>query len=204
KEVLLPTRDLVVRLEVRRGPGLSAGLDESPAAHRYPALWGQPGADGALGEVGQRRGLLPPAGRDEVGERPLADLQTILRPAVLEHIDVSCVRVGEPEHPGRVVLILAGVQPQRKVAVATEAHVGEPGPAAVGRAHDKREMIEGRPKPRVSVDPGADPAHLRAQRLQQQREGPVELVAEAAAVAVDDLAEQVWFRQRYRLAPGGA
>jgi hypothetical protein len=42
----------------------------------------------------------------------------------------------------------------------------------------------------------ADPAHLRAERLEQQREGAVELVAEAAAAAAHDLVDQVGLVQR--------
>ena len=68
--------------------------------------------------------------------------------------------------------------------MTAEADVGEPRPAAVGRAHDERQVIEGRAQAGLPVYPGGDPAHLRAERLEQQRECPVELVAEAAAATV--------------------
>src|SRR5437667_12616664 len=46
---------------------------------------------------------------------------------------------------------------------------------------------------RVKCDSGdvCDPAHLRAEGLEQQRECPVELVAEAAAATAHDLVDQV-------------
>ncbi len=189
----------VVRVQLLLSPGPALGLDEHPAADRHPAAWNQPGADRAAGEVGQRRGLLPPARRDAVGERPLPGLESVLRPAVPENVDVSRVGVGEPEPAGRIVLVIPGVQQQRIVAVTAEAHVGEPRPAAVGRAHDERQMIERRAQARFPVDPGGDPAHLRAEGLEQQRESPVELIAEAAAATAHDLVDQVAFVQRDRL-----
>jgi hypothetical protein len=84
--------------------------------------------------------------------------------------------------------------------VTAVAYVGEPWPAAVGRAHDERQMIERRTQASFSVDPGGDPAYPRAERLEQQREGPVELIAEAAAATADDLVDQVVLVQRDRLA----
>ena len=72
----------------------------------------------------------------ESAERPLAHLETVLGLAVLHQVDVSCVGVGEPELPGRIVLVIPGLQQQRVVAVTAEAYVGEPWPAAVGQAHD--------------------------------------------------------------------
>ena len=83
--------------------------------------------------------------------------------------------------------------------MTAEAHVGEPWPAAVGRAHDERQMIERRAQAGLPVYPGGDPAHLRAERLQQQRECPVELIAEAAAATAHDLVDQVALVQRDRL-----
>jgi hypothetical protein len=80
--------------------------------------------------------------------------------------------------------------------VTAEAHVGEPGTGAVGGPHDERQVVEGRAEAGFSVYPGADPADLSAERLEQQREGPVELVAEAAAAAAHDLVDQVGLVQR--------
>jgi LuxR family transcriptional regulator, maltose regulon positive regulatory protein len=120
------------------------------------------------------------------------------RPAVLQDVDVSRAGVGEPEHPGRIILVLSGLQEQRIVAVTAETHVGEPWPAAVGRAHDERQKIERRAQAGLPVYPGGDPAYLRAERLEQQRECAVERVAEAAAVTVHDLVDQVAFVQRDR------
>jgi hypothetical protein len=120
----------------------------------------------------KRRGLLPPARRNAVSERPLAHLDTVLRPAVPQHVDVARTGVGEPEPPGRIVLVVPGFQQQRVVAVTAEAHVGEPWPAAVGRAHDERQMVERRAQAGLPVYPGSNPARLRAERLQQQRECP--------------------------------
>jgi hypothetical protein len=145
------------------------------------------------------RGLLPPARRDTVGERALARLETILGLAVLQDVDVSRLGVGEPEPPGRIVLVVPGLQQQRIVAVAAETHVGEPWPAAVGRAHDERQMVERRAQAGLPVHPGGDPAHPRAERLEQQREYPVELIAEAAAATAHDLVDQVALIERDRL-----
>jgi hypothetical protein len=83
--------------------------------------------------------------------------------------------------------------------VTAEAHVGQPWPTAVGRPHDKRQMIERRTQAGLPVHPGGEPAHLRAKRLEQQRECAVELVAEAAPVAMHDLVDQVALVQRDRL-----
>ncbi len=83
--------------------------------------------------------------------------------------------------------------------MTAEAHVGQPRPAAVGRPHDEREMIERRTQAGLPVDPGRDPAYLRAKRLEQQRECAVELIAEAAPAAARDLVEQVALVQRDRL-----
>jgi len=44
-----------------------------------------------------------------------------------------------------------------------------------------------------------DPGHAGAERLQQQREQSVELVAEAAAAPLHDLVDQVALLQRDRL-----
>ena len=52
----------------------------------------------------------------------------------------------------------------------------------------------------VAVDPRGDAPHLSAQALEQAREGPVELIAEAAAPPADDLVNQVRLVQRDRLA----
>jgi hypothetical protein len=64
--------------------------------------------------------------------------------------------------------------------------------------HDERQVVEGRAEAGLPVYPGADPAHPRAERLEQQREGPVELVAEAAAATAHDLVDQVGLVQRDR------
>ncbi len=189
----------VVRIQLLLGPGPALGPDEHPAADGHPAAWSQPGADRAAGEVRQRRGLLPPARRDAVSQRPPPRLETVLGPAVLQHVDVSRVGIGEPEPPGRIVLVIPGFQQQRIVAVTAEAHVGEPRPAAVGRAYDERQMIERRAQVGLPVYPGGGPGHLRAERLKQQRERPVELVAEAAAAPAHDLVDQVALIQRDRL-----
>jgi hypothetical protein len=186
----------VVGIQLLFGPGPVPGLDEHPAADGHPAVRSQPGADRALGEVRQRRGLLPPARRDAVRERPLARFDTVLGLAVLQDVDVSLAGVGEPEPAGRIVLVIPCLQQQRVVAVTAEPHVGEPGTGAVGGPHDERQVVEGRAEAGFPVYPGADPAHLRAERLEQQREGPVELVAEAAAAAAHDLVDQVGLVQR--------
>jgi len=56
-------------------------------------------------------------------------------------------------------------------------------------------MIEWRAQAALPVDPGGDPADLRAEGLEQQGEGAVELVAEAAAAPPHDLVGQVAFVQ---------
>ena len=73
--------------------------------------------------------------------------------------------VGEPEPAGRIVLVLPGVQQQRIVAVTAEAHVSEPWPAVVGRAHDERQVVERRAQAGLPVYPRSDAAHLRAERF---------------------------------------
>jgi predicted ATPase/DNA-binding SARP family transcriptional activator len=186
----------VVCIQLLFGPGPVPGMDEHPAADGDPAVRSQPGADRALGEVRQRRGLLPPARRDAVRERPLARFDTVLRLAVLQDVDISLAGIGEPEPASRILLVIPCIQQQRIVAVTAEAHVGEPGPGAVGGADDERQVVEGRAKASLPVYPGADPAHPRAERLEQQREGPVELVAEAAAAAAHDLVDQIGLVQR--------
>ena len=141
-------------------PGPALGPDEHPAADGHPAAWSQPGADRAAGEVRQRRGLLPPARRDAVSERPLPRLEPVLGPAVLQHVDVSRAGVGEPEPPGRIVLVIPGFQQQRIVAVTAEAHVSEPRPAAVGRAYDGAPDDRTAAQAALPVYPGGGPGHL--------------------------------------------
>jgi hypothetical protein len=80
--------------------------------------------------------------------------------------------------------------------VAAEADVGQPGTAAVGQPHDQGEVVEGRAEPAIAVDARGDPRHLAAEGKQQEREGAVELVAEAPPPRGDDLAEQVVLVQR--------
>src|SRR5260370_16373099 len=75
-----------------------------------------------------------------------------------QDVDVSRAGVGKPEPPGRIVLVLPGVQPQRIVAVTAEAHVGEPRPPAPARAHDERQMIERRGHARPPLPPPPPPA----------------------------------------------
>jgi hypothetical protein len=53
------------------------------------------------GEMRPWRGLLPPAGRDEVGKCPLAQLEPVLRSAILGDLDVAVARVSEQEPPAR-------------------------------------------------------------------------------------------------------
>jgi len=60
-------------------------------------------------------------------------------------------------------------------------------------------VVERRPEPVLAVHPRGHPPHLRAERLQQQRERPVELVAKAATPPHDDLVKQVGGRERDRL-----
>ncbi len=84
--------------------------------------------------------------------------------------------------------------------VCCHQHVGEPRPAAVGRAHDEREMTERRAQAAcISVYAGGHPTHLRAEGLEQQRDCPVEFVAEAAAATAHDLVDQARLIQRDRL-----
>src|SRR6266702_7642869 len=73
----------LVRGHLVLGPCPARGPDQRPAAERHPAVVGQQRADQALGEMRQRRGLLPPAGRDEVRKQPLPPLEPVLRLAVL-------------------------------------------------------------------------------------------------------------------------
>ena len=92
--------------------------------------------------MGVRRGRLPPAGGDEVGERPLLRLDPVLRFAVLEHIDIAVSAVHEQEPAGRVILLMPTVEQQRVDAVAAESDVDEPGTARVGRAHHQRHVVQ--------------------------------------------------------------
>ena len=46
----------------------------------------------------------------QFGERPLARLDTVLRLAVLQDVDISRGGVGEPEPAGRIVLVIPGFQ----------------------------------------------------------------------------------------------
>ena len=180
-------------------PGSAAGLDQGPAADRDPAVLGEPRADRAAREVGLRRGLLPPARGNELVQPAGAPFDPVLRLAVLEHLHVGLWRVGQQEPGGGIVLRVAAVEQQRVDAVAAEADVGEPGPAPVGRADDQGQMIERRPEPGLAVHTRRDPRDLGAQGLQQQRERPVELVAEAPPAPGHDLVEQGAGVQRDRL-----
>jgi len=91
------------------------------------------------------------------------------------------------------------VEEQRVNAVTAEPDVDEPGAARVGCVHDQRHVVERRPGPAVAVDPGGHSLDLCAQGLQHEGEGPVELVAEAAAPPVHDLVDQDVLGQGDRL-----
>ena len=181
------------------GARAPAGADQRAAAERDPAVRGEQGADRCLPEVRLRPGLLPPAGGLEFGQLAGPALDPVLGLAVLGYLDVAFGGVVELEGPGPVGLRTALVEQQRIVAVAAEADVGQPRPAAVGRGHDQRQVVERRPEPVLSLHPRGDPADRAADRLEQQRERAVELVAEAAAPPGDDLVEQVSLGQRDRL-----
>jgi hypothetical protein len=56
-------------------------------------------------------------------------------------------------------------------------------------------VVERRAEPPIAVDARGDPLHLGAEGQQQEREGAVELVAEAPPPPGDDLAEQIVFVQ---------
>src|SRR5580704_12193914 len=183
------------------GAGFAAGPDQRSAADRDPAaVFGEPRADGLLGEGGQRRRLLPPAGGNEVGQGPSPQLDPVLRLAVLEHLDVAVRGVGQQEPASRILLLGPAVQHQRTDAVPAEAHIRQPRAAAVGKAYEQRQVVIWRPEPLCAVHARGSPRYLGAQRLQQERERPVEFVAEPAPPVADDLGYQVVFVQRDRLA----
>ncbi len=181
------------------GPRPARGSDQRPAAERHPAVVGEQRADQALGEVRPRGGLLPPAGRDEVPEHSFPPFKPVLRLPVLQHVHVPVLRVGEQEPAGRVALVLPALEQQREGGVAAEADVGQPGAAVVGGVHDQGQVVERRPQAAVPVHPGGDPANLEAERLEQQRERPVQLVTESASAPDHDLVDQVVRAQRDRL-----
>jgi len=64
------------------------------------------------------------------------------------------------------------------------------------RILDLTRVLAGPTCARTLASYGAEVLNLRAERLEQQREGPVELVAEAAAAAAHDLVDQVGLVQR--------
>ena len=75
------------------------------------------------------------------------------------------------------------------MAEAAEADVGQPRPAVVG-VDAQGEMVERRPQPDGGGDAGGQQRHRVAEGGQQGRERPVELVAEPAPAAVDQLVDQ--------------
>lgn len=84
--------------------------------------------------------------------------------------------------------------------MAAETDVGEPRTASVGREHDQGEMVKRRPEVAVSVHPCGYPSHPSSERFKQKREQAVELVTKPAAIAPDDLLDQIILGQRDRLA----
>jgi hypothetical protein len=101
------------------------------------------------------------------------------RPVWVVSIRVWSLRVIRP----------SAVEPQRMVAEAAEADVGQPRPVVVG-VDPQGEMVERRPQPAGGGDAGGQERHRVAERRQQRRERPVELVAEPAPAAVDQLVDQ--------------
>jgi hypothetical protein len=172
-------------------PVTVGGGDQGVAAQRDAAGLGEPGADRAVGEVRLGRGLLPPAGRAEVGLRTHPAFDAVLGLAVAQNVDIAVVGVDEEELAGRIILVVPALEQQRVHAVAAEADVDQPGAGAVGGAHDQGHVVEGDAELAVAVDPGRDPGDLAVKALQEQGERPVELVADAAAGPVHDLVDQI-------------
>src|SRR5215469_1690542 len=199
---VIPVRsqDLAVRAQLLLGAGPAAGPDQGAATERDPAVLGEPGADRAEGEVGVRRGLLPPAGRHKIVQVTFPLLDPVLRLAVLDQLHVAVRGVDEREPAARIGLVFPVAVTERVGAVAAKADVGQPWAAAAGQPYHQGQVVEQRPElPLPAVDTGRDPRYLGAQRFEQEREGPVELVAEAAPPPGYDLGEQVALVQGDRL-----
>ncbi len=86
-----------------------------------------------------------------VGTQSASDRSRVLRrywglPSP-QDVDVPLTGVGEPEPPGRIVLVIPGVQPQRIVAVIAEANSTSHGPLlSAGRTISAR-WSNGGPRP---------------------------------------------------------
>src|SRR3954468_13486229 len=148
--------------------------DEVASAERDPPGLGEHRADEGPGEVRLRRRPVPPAPRREVRELARPPLQPVLRPAVLEDVEVAVGGLGDAEDAPGVDLVAALVQAQWVMRVTAEADVGEPGPDA------QRHVVVRHAEPVAAEHPGGQHVHLEPERREQRRERAVQLVTEAA------------------------
>ena len=139
---------------------------------------------------------LPEAGGPEVGQPIWPRVQPILRLAALEHVNVR-TDIVDVEPAGRIVLRLAGVQPERLRGELPESDIDQIGPI---QRHPDRHVIERRAVALRTVHPRLQQLDAIAEMAEQCPEETVEFVAEAAATAYHDLLEELILVQDDRLA----
>jgi len=107
-------------------------------------------------------------------------------------LDVDGARLAgdcrEPERPGRVNLDQACLEPQRLQERVPGARIDEPRLAVQDDAQGK--MLVRRPEAAGRPEPPGQQHDVEPQLVQQPREGAVELEAEPAAPALDDLRDE--------------
>jgi hypothetical protein len=129
---------------------------------------------------------MPPTGRFEVGQAARAGFDPVLRPAIAGDIEITVGSVQHLEHSGRIDLGSAGSR-QGVEGMVAEADIGQHG---LGGGDDQGQVVERRAGSFRGQDPPGEQSDVEAESREQCPKETVELVAEAATAAVDDLVEQ--------------
>jgi hypothetical protein len=130
---------------------------------------------------------LPPARGFEIRQLSGAAFEAVLRAVVQVKVDVAVLAVDDAERATRVLLVVTAVKLQRERTETTEADIGQPRLVEIDA---KRHVVEDRAEPAGAEHPTGQDRHVEPELPQKRGEQAVELVAQAAPAAADDLVEQ--------------
>lgn len=116
-------------------------------------------------------------------------VEEVLRHPVLGDAQVALLRLGDPEDSTRIPLFPPLTEVEREVAVRPETDVREQIGPVDGTDTEGEMVVRDAEVPLLAVHPGLEQGHLEAQRGEQRREPAVELVTEAAAMAVHEFGD---------------
>ena len=128
-----------------------------------------------------------PGAKSSIG-RPVVLKRYCGPPLLTRSIHSSSTRSSRNDAVGVVVVDAEG-QRDGSVEAVAEADVGEQWLDA-GSGDPEAQVVEGTGRSAVAVDAGLEPVDVEPERLEQPREGAVELVAEPAAVIDHDLGDE--------------